>query len=91
MAYLNKINIFDRNTLKRALCLHGQILSPIKQNEEIFFVIISSFCLIFYTFFAEKVINLASAAHNRKLIFHYITLKICILHTKSKLSTLKRA
>ena len=35
MAYLNKINIFDRNTLKRALCLHGQILSPIKQNEEI--------------------------------------------------------
>ncbi len=35
MAYLNKINIFDRNTLKRALCLHGQILSPTKQNEEI--------------------------------------------------------
>ena len=35
MAYLNKITKSDRNTLKRALCLHGQILSPIKQNEEI--------------------------------------------------------
>ncbi len=43
------------------------------------------------TIFAEKVINRASAAPNCKLIFHYITLKICTLHPKSKLSTLKRA
>ena len=45
----------------------------------------------FVTIFAEKVINLASAAPNCKLIFHYITLKICILQPKSKLSTLERA
>ena len=45
MAYLNKINIFDRNTLKRALCLHGQILSPIKQNEEFFLWLFPHFAL----------------------------------------------
>ena len=41
--------------------------------------------------FAQKSYQCALLEPNRKLIFHYITLKICTLHPKSKLSTLERA
>lgn len=74
MTYMNKITKSDRKTLKRASACMGRY-SPLSSKMRKF-CDFSSFYLIFYTFFAEKVINLASAAHNRKLIFHYITLKI---------------
>ena len=43
------------------------------------------------TIFAGKSYQSALLELNLKLIFHYITLKIWILHPKSKLSTLERA